>query len=84
MPEYIFDEVKQHGPSTVIEKPRERAVLVGVERPNQEWTLESSLAELERLAWTAGADMVAKTTQRLESPNPVLLLEAEKQKKLHS
>lgn len=70
MPEYIFDEVKQHGPSTVIEKPRERAILVGVERPNQEWSLESSLAELERLAWTAGADMVAKTTQRLDSPNP--------------
>ena len=70
MPEYIFDEVKQHGPSTIIEKPRERAILVGVDRPNQEWTLESSLAELERLAWTAGADMVAKTTQRLESPNP--------------
>lgn len=41
-----FDEVKQHGPKTVIEKPRERAILVGVERPNQEWSLESSLAEL--------------------------------------
>ena len=70
MPEYIFDEVKQHGPSTVIEKPRERAILVGVDRPNQEWSLESSMAELERLAWTAGADMVAQTSQRLESPNP--------------
>ncbi len=66
----VFDEVKQHGPKTVIEKPRERAVLVGVERPDQEWTLDSSLAELERLAWTAGADMVAKTSQRLDSPNP--------------
>ncbi len=66
----VFDEVKQHGPKTIIEKPRERAVLVGVERPDQEWTLESSLAELERLAWTAGADMVAKTSQRLDSPNP--------------
>lgn len=66
----VFDEVKQHGPKTVFEKPRERAVLVGVERPDQEWTLESSLAELERLAWTAGADMVAKTSQRLDSPNP--------------
>lgn len=66
----VFDEVRQHGPKTVIEKPRERAVLVGVERPDQEWTLESSLAELERLAWTAGADMVAKTSQRLDSPNP--------------
>ena len=42
------------------EKPRERAILVGVERPNQEWSLESSLAELERLAWTAGADTVAQ------------------------
>lgn len=65
-----FDEVKLHGPKTVIEKPRERAVLVGVERPEQDWTLESSLAELERLAWTAGADTVAQTTQRLDSPNP--------------
>lgn len=70
MPEYIFDEVKQHGPSTIIEKPRERAILVGVDRPGQEWSLASSLAELERLAWTAGADMVAQTTQKLDSPNP--------------
>lgn len=65
-----FDEVKQHGPKTIIEKPRERAILVGVERPNQEWSLESSLAELERLAWTAGADTVAQTSQKLDSPNP--------------
>lgn len=65
-----FDEVKQHGPATIIEKPRERAILVGVDRPNQEWSLHSSLAELERLAWTAGADMVAQTTQRMDSPNP--------------
>ena len=43
---------------------------MGVERPEQEWTLESSLAELERLAWTAGADTVAQTTQKLDSPNP--------------
>ena len=31
---------------------------------------ESSLAELERLAQTAGAEVVATTFQRLESPNP--------------
>lgn len=67
---FVSEGVKQHGPSTVMEKPRERAVLVGVDRPGQEWSLESSLAELERLAWTAGADMVAQTTQRLDSPNP--------------
>lgn len=65
-----FEGVKQHGPATVIERPRERAILVGVDRPGQEWSLSSSMAELERLAWTAGADMVASTTQRLDSPNP--------------
>lgn len=48
----------------------ERAVLVGVKRPNQQWQTESSLAELERLAQTAGAEVVATTFQRLESPNP--------------
>lgn len=65
-----FDEVKQHGPKTVIEKPRERAILVGVERPNQEWSLESSLAELGAPCLTAGADTVARTSQKLDSPNP--------------
>ena len=77
-----FDEVKQHGPKTVIEKPRERAILVGVERPNQEWSLESSLAELERLAWTAGADTVARTSQKLDSPNPRTFVEAARRRKL--
>lgn len=45
-------------------------MLVGVKRPNQQWPTESSLAELERLAQTAGAEVVATTFQRLESPNP--------------
>lgn len=65
-----LDGVKVHGPSTTFEQPKERAILVGVDRPGQEWTLESSLAELERLANTAGAEVVAQTTQRLDSPNP--------------
>lgn len=64
------EEVHVHGPSTRIETPRERAILVGVTRQNQAWTTESSLAELERLAWTAGADTLATTSQRLDSPNP--------------
>ncbi len=39
-------------------RPRsaESALFVGVERPGLPWPLESSLAELERLADTAGAD----------------------------
>ena len=52
------------------EEYREKAILVGVERPGLAWPLESSLAELERLVDTAGADVVAQTTQRLDSPNP--------------
>lgn len=64
------EQVYVHGPSTRIETPRERAILVGVTRQNQAWTTESSLAELERLAWTAGADTIAITSQKLDSPNP--------------
>lgn len=53
-----------------IAEKRERAVLVGIDRPNAPWPLESSLAELERLVDTAGADTVAVFTQRLETANP--------------
>jgi len=49
---------------------RDRAVLVGVDRGNTEWPLEESLAELERLAETAGADVVAVVTQKMDKPNP--------------
>ena len=52
------------------QEQEERAVLVGVRRPNQQWPTESSLQELERLAETAGAEVVATTIQKLESPNP--------------
>ena len=51
---------------------RERAILVGIDyRDNaSEYSLESSLEELARLTDTAGADVVATTSQRLDSPNP--------------
>ena len=58
-----YESVIQKGPATKAEERRERAVLVGVERPGLPWPLESSLAELERLADTAGADVVATTTR---------------------
>ena len=48
----------------------ERAVLVGVELPGSTWSLEQTIDELSRLAETAGAQVVARTTQRLSSPNP--------------
>ena len=52
------------------EEIRERAVLVGIDRPDSPWPVESSLAELARLVDTAGADVVAQTYQKLQSPNP--------------
>ncbi|MBI5231353.1 MAG: GTPase HflX [Coriobacteriales bacterium] len=52
------------------QEDRDRAVLVGVDRGRSDWPIEESLAELERLAETAGAEVVAMTTQRLDRPNP--------------
>jgi GTP-binding protein HflX len=55
------------------ETPRERAVLAGVHLP-QGWTGglggEADLAELERLADTAGADVVGQVEQRRARPAP--------------
>lgn len=50
--------------------PRERALLVGIDRPGASVDMHTSLEELARLAHTAGADAVATVTQRLRSPNP--------------
>ena len=53
-----------------LENTRERAILVGIERPGDPWPVASSLEELERLVDTVGAATVAVTTQRLDIPNP--------------
>ena len=48
--------------------PREKALLVGVDLGDGSWDLQDSLAELERLANTDGADVVATLTQNLNKP----------------
>ena len=50
----------------------ERAILVGIDYKSSQdtHTLDSSLEELTRLTDTAGAQVVATTTQRLDAPNP--------------
>ena len=52
----------------------ERAILAGVERPGSSWLIEESMAELERLADTAGAKVVATFTQRKEKPDAAFFL----------
>lgn len=65
-----FESALQRKAGVASDSLRERAVLVGVDRPGLSWPLEASLDELERLVDTAGADVVARTTQKLSSPNP--------------
>ena len=49
-----------------------RAVLVGVELKGASttWTIQDSLAELGRLARTAGLEVAGTTWQKLTRPNP--------------
>nr|WP_290665492.1 GTPase HflX [Ardenticatena sp.] len=50
----------------------ERAFLVGVERKGERslWSIQDSLEELAQLARTAGMEVVGRTWQRLNHPNP--------------
>jgi GTPase len=52
----------------------ERAILVGVEMPGNDWSMIESLDELERLATTAGVNCVDRVAQHLVKPHPATLL----------
>ncbi|MBI5653948.1 MAG: GTPase HflX, partial [Chloroflexi bacterium] len=56
--------------------PTERAFLVGVElkRPRNEFPIDESLDELERLAETAGLAVIGRAMQRVERINPATLI----------
>lgn len=60
----------------------ERALLVGIELGSSEWPLRESLAELGRLAYTAGAEVVSTVTQQLSRPNPRTLIGSGKAEEL--
>jgi GTPase len=53
---------------TQIEKPR--AVLLAADTEDASWSVEESLAELERLASTAGIEVVDRVVQNLAAPHP--------------
>jgi GTP-binding protein HflX len=56
----------------------DRAVLVGVDGGHMDWPIEESLAELARLAETAGAEVIASVTQKMDRPNPKTFIGAGK------
>ena len=55
-----------------LQPPTERAFLVGAPRKGSEDALhvDEHLEELERLADTAGAQVIGKTIQRIDAPTP--------------
>src|SRR5207247_5265721 len=59
-----------------IQPPVERACLVGAPRKGSEdaGLVDEHLDELDRLADTAGAEVVGRTYQRVEAPTPNLYL----------
>lgn len=66
----------------ITEEHPERAILVGIDRGNSDWPFEESIAELERLANTAGAEVVHVMHQRLDAPNPRTFIGAGKAEEL--
>ena len=69
----------------IVSDAGERAVLVGIDRSRSDgWTLEDDLAELGRLADTAGATVVGTITQRMDRPNPRTFIGAGKAEEVDS
>ncbi|MDY2788213.1 MAG: GTPase HflX [Atopobium sp.] len=62
----------------------ERAILVGVDFGKGEWSVEESLSELERLAQTDGAEVIARLTQKLDTPVPKTFIGSGKAQELVS
>ena len=60
------------------EEKAERAILAGVDRLGSGWPIEESMAELKRLADTAGAKVVGTFTQRKEKPDAAFFWVGEK------
>lgn len=75
MPEYNTPIAGEERPlEGLLSRAPERAILVGVELPGDEWPVEESLEELAQLAATAGTTCVERVIQRLARPHPGTLL----------
>src|SRR6202049_867655 len=59
---------------TLLSTAPERAIIVGVDIPGNDWPVEESLDELAQLARTAGVTTMDRVIQRLARPHPGTLL----------
>jgi GTPase len=62
------NEARQGREMLATAKPREQAVLVGVDAYGENWKIEDSLEELARLAESVGAEVVGAVSQKLSHP----------------
>jgi GTP-binding protein HflX len=75
MPERTIHAASEENRSAILlSRAPQRAILVGVDMPGNDWHVEESLEELERLATTAGVTCIDRVIQRLAHPHPGTLL----------
>ena len=75
MPEHSMHSANEENLSgTLLSNAPKRAILVGIDLPDNNWPVEESLDELERLATTAGVTCIERVIQRLARPHPGTLL----------
>ena len=75
MPEHAMHSASEENLSgTLLSNTPKRAILVGIDLPDNNWPVEESLDELERLAMTAGVTCIDHVIQRLARPHPGTLL----------
>lgn len=71
--EWLYElerEMSEAAGGRQVEGGQERAILVGVQTPDmRDWQAKESLAELEQLAKTAGAEVLDKTIQKRQNPD---------------
>src|SRR5438874_2696398 len=70
----IHSESVENLSRTLLSNAPRRAILVGIDLPNNDWPVEEALDELERLALTAGVTCIDRVIQRLAHPHPGTLL----------
>jgi GTP-binding protein HflX len=60
--------------SGLLSQAPQRAILVGVETPENDWPIQESMDELEQLASTAGVTCADRIVQKMDHPHPATLL----------